>query len=39
MEKVQDAKPIAVADTVKLSYVDQRHDDLAPDKTVFQEIT
>ena len=34
-----DAGKIEIGDTVRLSYVDQSRDDLAPDKTVFQEIT
>jgi energy-dependent translational throttle protein EttA len=34
-----DAGSITVGDTVQLSYVDQSRDDLAADKTVFQEIT
>ncbi|MEO6349224.1 MAG: energy-dependent translational throttle protein EttA [Candidatus Limnocylindrales bacterium] len=34
-----DAGTIEIGDTVKLSYVDQSRDDLAADKTVFQEIT
>jgi len=34
-----DSGTIEIGDTVKLSYVDQSRDDLAADKTVFQEIT
>jgi sulfate-transporting ATPase len=34
-----DAGSIEIGDTVQLSYVDQSRDDLAADKTVFQEIT
>ncbi len=34
-----DAGTVEIGDTVKLSYVDQSRDDLAADKTVFQEIT
>ena len=34
-----DAGSITIGDTVELSYVDQDRDDLAADKTVFQEIT
>ena len=34
-----DAGSIVIGDTVQLSYVDQSRDDLAADKTVFQEIT
>jgi ATPase subunit of ABC transporter with duplicated ATPase domains len=34
-----DAGSITIGDTVMMSYVDQSRDDLAPDKTVFQEIT
>jgi ATP-binding cassette ChvD family protein len=34
-----DAGSITVGDTVVMSYVDQSRDDLAADKTVFQEIT
>src|SRR5204862_1945294 len=34
-----DAGAIEIGDTVQLSYVDQSRDDLAADKTVFQEIT
>ena len=34
-----DAGEIVIGDTVQLSYVDQSRDDLAADKTVFQEIT
>ena len=38
-QEAPDAGTIEIGDTVKLSYVDQSRDDLAPDKTVFQEIT
>jgi energy-dependent translational throttle protein EttA len=34
-----DAGSITIGDTVQLSYVDQSRDELAADKTVFQEIT
>ncbi len=34
-----DAGSIKIGDTVQLSYVDQSRDDLAPDKTVYEEIT
>src|SRR4051794_3796715 len=34
-----DAGTIQIGETVKLSYVDQSRDDLAADKTVFQEIS
>jgi ATP-binding cassette ChvD family protein len=34
-----DGGSIEIGDTVQLSYVDQSRDDLAADKTVFQEIT
>ena len=34
-----DAGTITIGDTVQLSYVDQSRDELAADKTVFQEIT
>jgi ATPase subunit of ABC transporter with duplicated ATPase domains len=34
-----DAGTITIGDTVSMSYVDQSRDSLAPDKTVFQEIT
>jgi len=34
-----DAGTFAVGDTVKIAYVDQEHDDLKPDDTVFQAIT
>jgi energy-dependent translational throttle protein EttA len=34
-----DGGSITIGDTVQLSYVDQSRDDLAADKTVFQEIT
>jgi ATP-binding cassette ChvD family protein len=38
-EEAPDAGAITIGDTVALSYVDQGRDDLAADKTVFQEIT
>jgi ATP-binding cassette ChvD family protein len=38
-QEAPDAGAIAIGDTVQLSYVDQSRDDLAPDKSVFQEIT
>jgi ATP-binding cassette ChvD family protein len=34
-----DGGSIEIGDTVQLSYIDQSRDDLAADKTVFQEIT
>jgi ATP-binding cassette ChvD family protein len=34
-----DAGSIKIGDTVKLSYVDQSRDALAPDRTVYEEIT
>ncbi|TAK01430.1 MAG: energy-dependent translational throttle protein EttA [Chloroflexota bacterium] len=34
-----DAGTIEIGETVQLSYVDQSRDELAPDKTVFDEIT
>jgi len=34
-----DAGTFSVGDTVKIAYVDQSHDDLNPDDTVFQAIT
>jgi len=34
-----DAGTFSVGDTVKIAYVDQEHDDLKPDDTVFQAIT
>jgi ATPase subunit of ABC transporter with duplicated ATPase domains len=34
-----DSGSIVIGDTVQLSYVDQSRDDLAADKTVYQEIT
>src|SRR5258706_2186502 len=34
-----DGGTVQIGDTVQLSYVDQSRDDLAADKTVFQEIT
>ena len=38
-EESPDRGVITIGDTVQLSYVDQSRDDLAADKTVFQEIT
>ena len=38
-QEAPDAGSITIGDTVALSYVDQSRDDLAADKTVFQEIT
>ena len=38
-QEAPDAGSITLGDTVALSYVDQSRDDLAADKTVFQEIT
>jgi len=38
-QETPDGGSIEIGDTVQLSYVDQSRDDLAPDKTVFQEIT
>ena len=38
-QEAPDAGQITIGDTVKLSYVDQSRDELAPDKTVYQEIT
>jgi ATP-binding cassette ChvD family protein len=38
-QEAPDAGSIEIGDTVQLSYVDQSRDDLAADKTVFQEIT
>ncbi len=38
-QEAPDAGSITIGDTVELSYVDQSRDDLAADKTVFQEIT
>ena len=38
-QEAPDAGTIQIGDTVQLSYVDQSRDDLAADKTVFQEIT
>lgn len=34
-----DAGTFSVGETVKIAYVDQEHDDLIPDETVFQAIT
>ena len=38
-QEAPDAGSVEIGDTVQLSYVDQSRDDLAADKTVFQEIT
>ncbi len=38
-QEAADSGKITIGDTVQLSYVDQSRDDLAADKTVFQEIT
>jgi len=38
-QEAPDAGSIVIGDTVQMSYVDQSRDDLAADKTVFQEIT
>jgi ATPase subunit of ABC transporter with duplicated ATPase domains len=38
-QEAPDAGTIQIGDTVQLSYVDQSRDDLAAEKTVFQEIT
>ena len=38
-QEAPDAGSIEIGDTVQMSYVDQSRDDLAADKTVFQEIT
>ncbi len=38
-QEAADAGEITIGDTVQLSYVDQSRDELAPEKTVFQEIT
>jgi ATP-binding cassette ChvD family protein len=38
-QEAPDKGSVEIGDTVKLSYVDQSRDDLAADKTVFQEIT
>jgi ATP-binding cassette ChvD family protein len=38
-QEAPDAGAVTVGDTVVMSYVDQSRDDLAADKTVFQEIT
>ncbi|GAC1667808.1 MAG: hypothetical protein NVS9B8_09880 [Candidatus Limnocylindrales bacterium] len=38
-QEAPDAGEIVIGETVQLSYVDQSRDDLAADKTVFQEIT
>jgi ATP-binding cassette ChvD family protein len=38
-QEAPDAGKVLIGDTVQLSYVDQSRDDLAADKTVFQEIT
>src|SRR5688572_21134748 len=38
-QEAPDGGSIEIGDTVQMSYVDQSRDDLAADKTVFQEIT
>jgi ATP-binding cassette ChvD family protein len=38
-QEAPDAGGVTIGDTVQMSYVDQSRDDLAADKTVFQEIT
>jgi len=38
-QEAPDAGSIAIGDTVAMAYVDQERDDLAADKTVFEEIT
>src|SRR5687768_12876512 len=38
-QEALDGGSIEIGDTVQMSYVDQSRDDLAADKTVFQEIT
>jgi sulfate-transporting ATPase len=38
-QEAPDAGSIEIGDTVQMSYVDQSRDDLAADKTVFQEVT
>ncbi len=38
-QEAPDRGAVEIGDTVKLSYVDQSRDDLAADKTVYQEIT
>jgi ATP-binding cassette ChvD family protein len=38
-QEAPDAGSVTIGDTVQMSYVDQSRDDLAADKTVFQEIT
>ena len=38
-QEMPDAGSIQIGETVQLSYVDQSRDDLAADRTVFQEIT
>jgi ATP-binding cassette ChvD family protein len=38
-QEAPDAGSIEIGDTAALSYVDQERDDLAADKTIFQEIT
>jgi energy-dependent translational throttle protein EttA len=38
-QEAPDAGSIEIGDTVQMAYVDQSRDDLAADKTVFQEIT
>jgi ATPase subunit of ABC transporter with duplicated ATPase domains len=38
-QEAPDAGTVTIGDTVQMSYVDQSRDDLAADRTVFQEIT
>ncbi|MEO7664586.1 MAG: energy-dependent translational throttle protein EttA [Candidatus Limnocylindrales bacterium] len=38
-QEAPDAGSVEIGETVQMSYVDQSRDDLAADKTVFQEIT
>ena len=38
-QETPDGGSVQIGDTVQLSYVDQERDDLAADRTVFQEIT
>ena len=37
-EEKPDSGSITIGDTVKLSYVDQSHEDLKPDKTIFEVV-
>ncbi|MFT4533603.1 MAG: sulfate-transporting ATPase [Saprospiraceae bacterium] len=37
-EEAPDSGSITIGDTVKLSYVDQSHEDLKPDKTLFEVV-